>query len=203
MASFDFPARHWQSIRTSNPLEPAFATIRHRIKHCMSRDGMLHMMFKFSQCAEQSRRKLSGPDCPGKVITGVTFKDGIEAADPQAPELAISPLLLAQTLSVEGTACGDATTLCNFAYHSNLQLAEDHHRHVLDVTTERYLSVYDSGIPTGTVRNMTNWALIFAEAGVFWLHSGTTTIRASRGNGMLCKRFSDRVAPRTVSEQNR
>ena len=42
---YDFPARHWQSIRTSNPIESAFATIRHRTKRtkgCLSRDGMLH-----------------------------------------------------------------------------------------------------------------------------------------------------------------
>ena len=55
MAFFDFPARHWQSIRTSNPIESAFATIRHRTKRskgCLSRDGMLHMIFKPGQCAE-------------------------------------------------------------------------------------------------------------------------------------------------------
>ena len=42
---YDFPAQHWQSIRTSNPIESAFATIRHRTKRtkgCLSRDGMLH-----------------------------------------------------------------------------------------------------------------------------------------------------------------
>jgi transposase-like protein len=57
IAFFDFPAQHWQNIRTSNPIEPAFATIRHRTKRskgCLSRDGMLHMMFKLGQCAEQN-----------------------------------------------------------------------------------------------------------------------------------------------------
>jgi len=57
MAFFDFPAQHWQSIRTSNPIESAFATIRHRTKRakgCLNRDGMLHMMFKLGQCAEQN-----------------------------------------------------------------------------------------------------------------------------------------------------
>tara|TARA_R110002020_G_scaffold475683_1_gene711700 strand:- start:1043 stop:2143 length:1101 start_codon:yes stop_codon:yes gene_type:complete len=61
MAFFDFPAQHWQSIRTSNPIESTFGTIRHRTKRskgCMSRDGMLHMMFKLGQCAEQNWRKL-------------------------------------------------------------------------------------------------------------------------------------------------
>ena len=82
MAFFDFPAQHWQSIRTSNPIESAFATIRHRTKRskgCLSRDGMLHMMFKLGQCAEQNWRKLRGFDYLTKVITGINFKDGIEA----------------------------------------------------------------------------------------------------------------------------
>ena len=85
MAFFDFPAQHWQSIRTSNPIESAFATIRHRTKRsqgCLSRDGMLHMIFKLGQCAEQNWRKLRGFDYLAKVITGVTFKDGIEATNP-------------------------------------------------------------------------------------------------------------------------
>jgi putative transposase len=85
MAFFDFPAQHWQSIRTSNPIESAFATIRHqtkRSKGCLSRDGMLHMMFKLGQCSEQNWRKLCGFDYLAKVITGVTFKDGIEATNP-------------------------------------------------------------------------------------------------------------------------
>jgi putative transposase len=81
MAFFDFPAQHWQSIRTSNPIESAFATIRHRTKRskgCLTRDGMLHMIFKLGQCAEQNWRKLRGFDYLAKVITGVKFKDGIE-----------------------------------------------------------------------------------------------------------------------------
>ena len=85
MAFFDFPAQHWQSTRTSNLIASAFATIRHRTKRskgCLSRDGMLHMIFKLGQCAEQNWRKLSGFVCLTKVITGVTFKDGIETTDP-------------------------------------------------------------------------------------------------------------------------
>jgi putative transposase len=81
MAFFDFSAQHWQSIRTSNPIESTFATIRHRTKRskgCLSREGMLHMMFKLGTCAEQNWRKLRGFDYLAKVITGVTFKDEIE-----------------------------------------------------------------------------------------------------------------------------
>ena len=81
MAFYDFPAQHWQSIRTSNPIESTFATIRHRTKRskgCLSRDGMLHMMFKPGQCAQTKWRRLRAFDYLAKVITGVKFKDGIE-----------------------------------------------------------------------------------------------------------------------------
>jgi putative transposase len=84
MAFYDFPAQHWQSIRTSNPIESTFGTIRHRTrrsKGCLSRDGMLHMMFKLGQCAEKNWRRLRGFDYLTKVITGVKFKDGVEVAD--------------------------------------------------------------------------------------------------------------------------
>jgi putative transposase len=85
MAFFDFPAQHLQSIRTSNPIKSAFARIRHRTKRskgCLSREGMLHMMFNLGQCAEQNWRKLRGFDYRAKVIRGVTFKDGIETIKP-------------------------------------------------------------------------------------------------------------------------
>lgn len=81
MAFYDFPAKHWQSLRTSNPIESTFGTIRHRTKRskgCLTRDGMLHMMFKLGMCAEKKWRKLRGFNDLGKVITGVNFKDGIE-----------------------------------------------------------------------------------------------------------------------------
>lgn len=81
MAFFNFPAQHWQSIRTSNPIESTFGTIRHRTKRskgCLSRDGMLHMMFKLGQCAEKKWRRLRGFDYLAKVITGIKFNDGIE-----------------------------------------------------------------------------------------------------------------------------
>jgi putative transposase len=84
MAFYDFPAQHWQSIRTTNPIESTFGTIRHRTKRskgCLSRDGMLHMMFKLGQCAETKWRRLRGFDYLAKVITGVQFKDGIEVTD--------------------------------------------------------------------------------------------------------------------------
>ena len=84
MAFYDFPAQHWQSIRTSNPIESTFGTIRHRTKRskgCLSRDGMLHMMFKLGQCAEKKWRRLRGFDYLAKVITGVKFNDGVEVTE--------------------------------------------------------------------------------------------------------------------------
>ena len=71
MAFYDFPAQHWQSIRTSNPIESTFGTIRHRTKRskgCLSRDGMLHMMFKLGQCAEKKwRRSLPAMESEAKA----------------------------------------------------------------------------------------------------------------------------------------
>ena len=81
MTFYSFPAKHWSSIRTTNPIESSFATIRHRTKRtkgCLSRDGMLSMMFKLGQCAEKKWNRLRGFDYLTKVIQGVPFKDGIE-----------------------------------------------------------------------------------------------------------------------------
>ena len=81
---YAFPAAHWQSLRTTNPIESTFGTIRHRTKRtkgCLTRDGMLHMMFKLSQCAEKNWRRLRGFNYLAKVIAGVKFKDGIEVTD--------------------------------------------------------------------------------------------------------------------------
>jgi putative transposase len=87
LAFCDYPAAHWQSIRTSNPIESTFGTIRHRTKRskgCLTRDGMLHMMFKLGMCAEKSWRRLRGFDDLAKVIIGVKFNNGIEVeADDQ------------------------------------------------------------------------------------------------------------------------
>jgi transposase-like protein len=84
MAFFGFPAQHWQSIRTSNPIESTFGTIRHRTKRskgCLTRNGMLHMMFKLGMCAEKNWRRLRGFNYLAKVITGIKFKDGVEVTE--------------------------------------------------------------------------------------------------------------------------
>lgn len=82
LLAFDaFPAHHWQRLRTTNPIESTFGTIRHRTvrtKGCLTRDGMLHMMFKLEQCAEKTCRRLRGFQQLSKVSEGIQFIDGIE-----------------------------------------------------------------------------------------------------------------------------
>ena len=81
LAFYDFPAQHWQSLRTTNPIESTFGTIRHRTKRskgCLTRDGMLHMIFKLGECAQKNWRRQRGFSYLAKVITGVRFRDGIE-----------------------------------------------------------------------------------------------------------------------------
>ena len=81
LAFYDFPAEHWPHIRTSNPIESSFATIRHRTAQTQgscSRETLLTMMFKLGMCAEQRWRRIRGFHYLAKVITGVRFKDGIE-----------------------------------------------------------------------------------------------------------------------------
>lgn len=81
LAFYDFPAEHWIHIRSSNVIESAFATVRHRTvrtKGCLTRDGMLAMIYKLGLCAERSWRRLRGFEWLAKVVEGVKFRDGIE-----------------------------------------------------------------------------------------------------------------------------
>lgn len=85
MTFYDFPAVHWQHLRTTNPIESTFATIRHRTtrtRGCVTRDSLLHMMFKLGECAEQNWRKLRGFKYLAKVVEGVQFVDGEEIEQP-------------------------------------------------------------------------------------------------------------------------
>jgi putative transposase len=81
---YDFPAAHWQHIRTTNPIESTFATVRHRTrqtKGCGSRLATLTMVFKLAKSAEKHWRKLRGYQLIEQVIKGVRFKDGEEAKE--------------------------------------------------------------------------------------------------------------------------
>ena len=89
LAFYDFPAEHWKHLRTTNPIESTFATVRHRTvraKGCLSNKTALAMIFKLAQAAEKSWRRLDGHNQLPKLIQGVKFIDGIEAVrqQPQA-----------------------------------------------------------------------------------------------------------------------
>jgi len=78
---YDFPAEHWIHIRTTNPIESTFATVRLRTaktRGCVSRAGILAMVFKLTKSAEQRWRKLKGAARLAQVIEGVRFKDGLQ-----------------------------------------------------------------------------------------------------------------------------
>jgi putative transposase len=76
---YDFPAEHWKHIRTTNPIESTFATVRLRTvktKGCLSRMTALAMVFKLILSAKRKWRKLDGSNQLAEVIQGVMFKDG-------------------------------------------------------------------------------------------------------------------------------
>jgi transposase-like protein len=80
LAFYDFPAEHWVHIRTTNPIESTFATVRLRTvrtKGCGSRIACLTMVFRLSQCAEKSWRLLNGCKLLEDVIKGIQFVDGL------------------------------------------------------------------------------------------------------------------------------
>jgi len=78
---YDFPAEHWKHIRSTNPIESTFATVRLRTaktKGCLSRKTALAMVFKLMLSARKKWRRLDGSDHLAQVIQGVTFQDGIK-----------------------------------------------------------------------------------------------------------------------------
>ena len=81
LAFYDFPAAHWQSIRTTNPIESTFATVRlrtARTRGCVSRTSLLTMVYKLGLCAEQNWRRLRGFKHLADVIENVKFIDGVK-----------------------------------------------------------------------------------------------------------------------------
>ena len=77
---YDYPAEHWKHIRTSNPIESTFATVRHRTqrtKGCLSRRTGLAMAFKLMMSAQNKWRKLDGQNRLPEIIQGVEFRDGL------------------------------------------------------------------------------------------------------------------------------
>ena len=80
---YDFPAEHWVHLRTTNPIESTFATVRLRTtstKGSGSRAACLSMVFKLAQAAERHWRVLNGSELLKEIVQGIQFKDGIRVA---------------------------------------------------------------------------------------------------------------------------
>ena len=78
---YDFPAEHWRHIRTTNPIESTFATVRlrtNKVRGCFSAQTVITMAFKLCQCAQKRWIKLHHPKRLAEVIRGVKFVNGIE-----------------------------------------------------------------------------------------------------------------------------
>ena len=81
LSFYDFPAEHWRHIRTTNPIESTFSTVRLRtdkVRGCFSSKTVLTMAFKLCQCAQGRWQRLHSHKQLAKVIRGVKFNDGIE-----------------------------------------------------------------------------------------------------------------------------
>lgn len=81
---YDFPAEHWRHIRTSNPIESTFATVRLRtdkVRGCFSSQSVVSMAFRLCQCAEKRWIRLHHPQQLAEVIRGVNFVNGIKEND--------------------------------------------------------------------------------------------------------------------------
>lgn len=84
LAFYDFPAEHWDHLRTSNPIESVFATVRHRTvrtRGSLSSTTAKLMVFKLVMAASKTWRRLQGQNQLPKVIEGVRFQDGIEVIE--------------------------------------------------------------------------------------------------------------------------
>ena len=84
LAFYDFPAEHWDHLRTSNPIESVFATVRHRTvrtKGALSPTTARLMVFKLVMAASKTWRRLKGENQLPKVVAGVTFRDGTEVTE--------------------------------------------------------------------------------------------------------------------------
>jgi len=84
LAFYDFPAEHWDHLRTSNPIESVFATVRHRTvrtKGALSQKTAKLMVFTLVRAASKTWRKLNGTNRLPSVIEGVKFTDGVAHRD--------------------------------------------------------------------------------------------------------------------------
>ena len=83
-AFYDFPAEHWRHLRTTNPIESSFATVRLRTrvtKGAGSKTAALAMAYKLLESAQERWRRFNGHELVSDVLAGVKFKDGIRVTD--------------------------------------------------------------------------------------------------------------------------
>ena len=123
LAFYDFPAEHWKHLRTTNPIESTFATVRHRTvrsKGCLSNKTALAMVFKLTQGAQNSWRRLDGHNQLPKLIVGVKFTDaskpsGNNRKPPPDPYLIVTKIRRGgKKLLADGVTglCGSVKNIC-------------------------------------------------------------------------------------------
>jgi transposase-like protein len=84
LAFYAFPAEHWVHLRTTNPIESTFATVRHRTtrtKNCVSRSTFLGLAFKLAEEAAKSWRRIRAPDKVAELLAGTRYADGLPVPD--------------------------------------------------------------------------------------------------------------------------
>ena len=87
LAFYDFPAEHWDHLRSSNPIESVFATVRHRTvrtRGALSQDTARLMVFQLVMTAARTWRRLKGENQLPKVVQGVRFRNGVEVTEAPA-----------------------------------------------------------------------------------------------------------------------
>jgi transposase-like protein len=86
LSFYDFPAEHWRHLRTTNPIESSFATVKLRTrvtKGAGSRAAALAMAYKLLDAASERWRRFNGHELVADVLAGAHFKDGIRVTDDQ------------------------------------------------------------------------------------------------------------------------
>src|SRR5262249_14332737 len=110
LAFYDFPAEHWKHLRTTNPIESTFATVRHRTvrsKGCLSNRTDMAMVINLAQAAEKSWRLLDAQTNWPKLITGEKFIDGIKTDNQQSLPACPRPSPTSRNTSTGPAHCDD------------------------------------------------------------------------------------------------
>jgi len=84
LAFYDFPAEHWRHLRSTNPIESSFATVKLRTrvtKGAGSKDAALAMAYKLLDAAQDRWRMINGAELVTQLLDGAMFKDGIKVTD--------------------------------------------------------------------------------------------------------------------------